>query len=489
MAINPDNAGRLGYSVGDLPLGQPGVAAANYGVNEDNVFDWMTKLWQGRGDKRGGSKVTFEKMMRWASPEQVRSRGGNPNDLQWQLLRQWGETGVIDPRLNPTLAVRGYDLGLAENARRMQHKDIGLLERIASVAAPIALSAIPTIGPYLGAASGGYIGSRHGGGALGALLGAAGGYYSGTQIANAGGIGNYASNLVNSAGNFIRHPIATLTGEGSSIAPGAIRPGWEGLEQGVGALNQAAGAASGAASGAAGGAASGAAGGFAGRALPYLVGAAALAPALGGAGGTPIGDAAYSADAINRELRGTGQRNVNRAFSGLNDDYYGGLRNDIYRLQMHNLNERMKDEARETKFELARRGHLGGSPQIEANADLNRLYNEGRLNAGRLADEVVLGARQADEIARVNAQRDILGGMDASQATGHAINNARLQTQQLSDAARGQNLGDIFYGASYLYNQRNRARDAARGVAAYNALRGGGTAPGAASSDSGRIYS
>jgi len=123
-------------------------------------------------------------------------------------------TGKVDPNLKTDLLVRGMGTGLSETARFQQHKPISMLEKIGGPLLTIAASAIPVIGPYAGAAVGGYLGQRHGGGVLGGLLGAAGGYLTGNSIANAGGV----SGIYNSAKN----SLSNVFGSGGFSNPSAL---------------------------------------------------------------------------------------------------------------------------------------------------------------------------------------------------------------------------------------------------------------------------
>ncbi len=203
------------YNAQTLPLGQsPELAADNYGVSPNNAVRYFQRIYADRATEDGGSEQIYNKLVQWSSPEAIRARGGDPNDLQWRLMRQAVTTGEVDPRLNPALLQRGLGLGLTETARHQQHKPISMLERIGGPLLTIAASAIPVVGPYAGAAVGGYMGSRHGGGPFGTLLGMAGGYMGGRSFVNAGGV----SGVYNSA----REGIRNLFGVGGFTNPAAL---------------------------------------------------------------------------------------------------------------------------------------------------------------------------------------------------------------------------------------------------------------------------
>ena len=202
------------YNAKTLPLGDPYTAASNYGVTFDNAANKFERIWADRNTEDGGSKQIFNKFKQWASPEQIKARGGNPNDTQWRLINDAIRTGKVDPRVKPETLLRGLGTGLSETARFQQHKPVSLLEKIGGPLLTIAASAIPVIGPYAGAAVGGYMGQRHGGGLLGGLMGAAGGYFGGKSIMNAGGV----SGIYNSA----KTGLGNLFGGGGFSNPSAL---------------------------------------------------------------------------------------------------------------------------------------------------------------------------------------------------------------------------------------------------------------------------
>lgn len=190
------------FNAKTLPLGQdPLLAAENYGVTPDSAVRYFKRIYADRTTEDGGSEKIYDKLLQWSSPEAIKARGGDPNDTQWKLLRKAVTTGEVDPKLKPSLLQRGLGLGLTETARFQQHKPISLLEKIAGPVLTLAASSIPVIGPYAGAAVGGYVGSRHGGGPLSILTGMAGGYLGGKSIANAGGVSGIYNSAKESLGN------------------------------------------------------------------------------------------------------------------------------------------------------------------------------------------------------------------------------------------------------------------------------------------------
>ena len=181
------------YNAKNLPLeGRWDVAATNYGVNPQNAFSEFGKIYNTRTQVDGGSKSIYDKMVQWASPEAVTSRGGNPNDTQWSLLRQALTTGQLDPRLKPELVYKGLGLGLSETARAQQHKKTfadSLLGKLTGIGLEIGGYALG--GPWGAAATGALYGGTVGGDGFGdALLGGLQGYGIGSGL---GALGDAAS--------------------------------------------------------------------------------------------------------------------------------------------------------------------------------------------------------------------------------------------------------------------------------------------------------
>lgn len=226
------------YNAKNLPLGDPYVAAENYGVTVDNVGDKWGKIWANRTNKAGGSKQIFDKVSDWASPEKIRARGGDPNDLQWQLVNEAIRTGRVDPRLKPETLRRGMGVGLSETARHQQHKKSFLdtwLGKALTIGGQAALSFVPGVGPLLSAGLGGITGAMNGGGFLGGLTGALQGYGvgSGTQWLNRGlssgfgyGAGMTGSAVTGGSGAnsaFTLGPGGRVIRRGASIAAQTLR--------------------------------------------------------------------------------------------------------------------------------------------------------------------------------------------------------------------------------------------------------------------------
>lgn len=425
------------------------------------------------------------------------SIGIDPNapDVDAQVQRWFSsQPAAVQADVRRGLASNGNSLTRAADwrgrdvARKIQKEngifDVGIGKILGDIA-PYAAAFLPGgqfLAPAIGATVGGV---RDGLG--GALLGGATGYMAGqaapgisSMWQGAGG----ASTLLKAPGTF-----ASNLGRDALTKLQGVVPGYGG--NAAAALGKTAAKLAVNTGRAAVGAAGGGTGGSMRDQLiaggPQLVGAALSA-------GSGDGSDAYDKmllDARNQNsatqaMRASGVQSANNAFAN-QDDFYNRLRGSVFDYHKGDLDRDMADESRRLKFEMIRRGHLGGSQEVDATGDLQRLYNEGLLQAGGIADSARNQARAGDQSARAQAIRDITLDVDSGTAINSAINQSQLAGQQAFDQARGQNLGDTFSRLSYLYDQGQQKRGRAAAVRDYSAMRGG-SGVGPASNSSGTVY-
>ena len=219
MAAQATNAQNIDYA-------RPGAGAEGYNVAVSNVAKKMERLWKHRNEKKGGSKELWEAMVKNTKCSLARS----PNSAISKQFDAYLKTGKMPAQVTPHFlkySVDMFDYGLRSIGHRQQNKSNFLdsvfgkiLTTIATVAAGIAVPGWGGIA--LGSAIGGLAtaaSTRPSGfgiatGVIGGGLGAHAGSNIATGIQSAGGVGNYVNNGLTSVGNFIRHPIATITGNG-----------------------------------------------------------------------------------------------------------------------------------------------------------------------------------------------------------------------------------------------------------------------------------
>ena len=146
------------------------------------------------------------------------------------------------------------------------------------------------------------------------------------------------------------------------------------------------------------------------------------------------------------------------------NNVYKSIGKTVEDYQRLKLGEDLTRTNRESKFELARRGQLGGSVAVDVGGDIRRLNDERLLDISNLAQSAVTDAKNNDNEARLNAARDINADVDASSSIASALNQRALSAGQAIDFGKGQAMGDAFANLAYLYGKVRdaRATDAAR---------------------------
>jgi len=406
----------------DVAYDKPGSVAAYYGWGPENIDRFIESATTVRPDGKNAKNAAN---MRAHMEAFLAKRGLNMNTAR------------------PGQLVNALDYAYREEGRKQQTKGGGFLDFLKSMIGPVAGTAlgfaVPVIGPALGGTIGGAIQGGVEDGIKGALIGGLKGY----------GTGAGAGWLAGKAG--LAGGAAPIIDKSTSIS-GAVAGG------GGGGANLLGAAASGASTGA--------------SVLDRILDAA---PAVGTGlayldstrNRTPSAvPAAQTAEDQRRAIRARGVSAVDQAFAN-QDPYYDRLRSSIFDFHTSELDRDYGDQNRELKFELARRGQLGGSQEVDNAAELRRLYSRGRLDAGRIADETVNRSRLADQNARTQAISDIYMDVDANQAVNNALGQSRVASQQAADFARGQNVSDVFSNFAYLYQQGQQGRDRRRAAADY----------------------
>lgn len=136
---------------------------------------------------------------------------------------------------------------------------------------------------------------------------------------------------------------------------------------------------------------------------------------------------------------------------------------NVTNFQTRELDEQLDQTAIRLKDELARRGHIGGSQQVDQEAELRRLNDDALLDIANQANQARLNFRNDKSRALSNAVAQINADVDASTAINQALSQTNLAAQQAEETAKGQNLGDVFARLSYLYGlqQQGAGRRAA----------------------------
>jgi hypothetical protein len=109
---------------------------------------------------------------------------------------------------------------------------------------------------------------------------------------------------------------------------------------------------------------------------------------------------------------------------------------------------------------LARMGLLGGSVDVDSNAELNRRTNEGLLRAGGIADQAAADLKASDEKTRSNLISMAQSGIDTGTASQMALQGLKVNADSVAQQRSGSSIGSLFNDLSqaYLANQVNAGR-------------------------------
>lgn len=159
---------------------------------------------------------------------------------------------------------------------------------------------------------------------------------------------------------------------------------------------------------------------------------------------------ANSVDAINSAYNNPKREAQIQDFLGASRQYYT---NDL---------DRQKAIAdRSTKFALARSGLTGGSAAVDANRTLGENYQQGVLQADRLAQGAAADLRSADEQSRLNLIAAAQQGADMTTSASRAASTLQSNLASGNAGVKADALGDVFSGLSNIWttSQQNAAQN------------------------------
>jgi hypothetical protein len=118
---------------------------------------------------------------------------------------------------------------------------------------------------------------------------------------------------------------------------------------------------------------------------------------------------------------------------------------------------------RSLKFAMARSGLTGGSASVDANRTLGENYQQGVLNADRLAQSSANDLRTADEQSRLNLIAMAQNGLDATTGASQAAAALRNNLAGGQSGIKADALGDVFGGLSSIYAKSKETAAERRG--------------------------
>ena len=139
----------------------------------------------------------------------------------------------------------------------------------------------------------------------------------------------------------------------------------------------------------------------------------------------------------------------------------------VYDLNAKEVNDQYADAERANRFALARNGLLGGSSDVESNANLQEKTNEGLVQAKALGQQAASDLRTADEQSKQSLIAMAQSGID----TGTAQQMAQAQLNANAQSALGQRggatIGNLFDNLSQAYLTRKIMQAANNGYNLY----------------------
>lgn len=177
----------------NIQFDQPGAGVTGYGINAQNLYPKLTKLYGARTDKAGGSKSIWDAMVNNTNKSLARSQ--SPVALDFQKFLNTGQMPANPTPQFQKYAAESLDYGLRETGRAQQHKPVNFFTKyLLDPIIQTGLGMIPGVGVPLAMAYGGIKGGVENGFG-GALTGALSGY-------GAGKLGSGIGSAVSSTGGF-----------------------------------------------------------------------------------------------------------------------------------------------------------------------------------------------------------------------------------------------------------------------------------------------
>lgn len=146
---------------------------------------------------------------------------------------------------------------------------------------------------------------------------------------------------------------------------------------------------------------------------------------------------------------------------------YDQQRNAVTSLNRRDVDRQFQDAERANRFGLARSGLIGGSADIDSNAELQRRANEGLIKSAGIGDQAAADLQTSDERSRQNLISMAQSGIDTGQAAQMALSQLDANSANAASARSGATVGNLFGDLSqaYLYGQQQQGARA--GAAPY----------------------
>lgn len=163
--------------------------------------------------------------------------------------------------------------------------------------------------------------------------------------------------------------------------------------------------------------------------------------------------------AINNALQ-DGLYTGTRTIKGLDrQGMYDDQQKAVTELNQNDVNRQKVEAERQNRFGLARAGLSGGSADVDSNAEINRLQNEGLMKATGIGQQAGADLRIADERTRQSLIGMAQSGIDTGQVSQLALSGLDANVANAKSAGSGATVGNVFgdLAQAYLFNQQQQA--------------------------------
>lgn len=152
---------------------------------------------------------------------------------------------------------------------------------------------------------------------------------------------------------------------------------------------------------------------------------------------------------------------------------YDEQRQAVYDINTRDVNRQYGDAEKANRFGLARNGLMGGSTDIDSNARLQEMTNEGLVKAGGIADSAAASLRAADESARQSLISMAQSGIDTGTAQQMAMKQLEATSEKASGERAGATVGNLFGSLNQAYLRGNGNQYASPNAVYNNGYTGG----------------
>lgn len=197
--------------------------------------------------------------------------------------------------------------------------------------------------------------------------------------------------------------------------------------------------------------------------------AQSFAGGLGVGGGNPADEAQRREDERRKKINDTISA-IEAIFDKPDPNRLENIKNTTTAYYTPKLAEQREQGSRDLKFELARRGLIGGSAEVDALEQLQKREDEAREQIGSFATQAVDRAKALDNALKNNLIAQANAGGNQETLTSNALSGQLTNATQAQNEIKLQNLGNLFSDAGLLFRNIEVGRGNAAGRSAIQNL-------------------